>query len=84
MSALAARCAAMTGAAVLLAAFLLLTGVPFAVLLAIAPALLCVGLNLVVGHGTTVRHDPDSGEREPATWARPGRERAPRPIHPRP
>ena len=45
------RCLAMTVGASALAALLLAAGVPGAVLLAVAPALVCVGMHLVVGHG---------------------------------
>jgi hypothetical protein len=45
------RCLAVTVAAAALAAVLLAAGVPGAVLLALAPALACVGMHLVFGHG---------------------------------
>lgn len=48
------RCLAMSVGAVLLAGVLLTAGVPGAVLLAVAPVLLCAGMHLVMGHG-----DPD-------------------------
>ena len=48
------RCLVMTVGAVLVAAVLPAAGVPGAVLLAVGPVLLCVGLHLVMGLG-----DPD-------------------------
>ncbi len=48
------RCLAMSVGAVLLAGVLFAAGVPGAVLLAVAPVLLCVAMHLVMGHG-----DPD-------------------------
>jgi len=51
------RCLAMSVGAALLAIALLAAGVPGAVLLAVAPVLVCVAMHLVMGHG-----DPD-GER---------------------
>ena len=48
------RCLAMSVGAVLLAGALVAAGVPDAVLLAVAPVLLCVAMHLVMGHG-----DPD-------------------------
>jgi len=48
------RCLVMTVGAVLVASVLFAAGVPGAVLLAVGPVLLCVGLHLVVGLG-----DPD-------------------------
>ena len=51
------RCLAMSVGAALLAVALLAAGVPGAVLLAVAPVLVCVAMHLVMGHG-----DPD-GER---------------------
>ena len=51
------RCLAMAVGAALLAVALLAAGVPGAVLLAVAPVLVCVAMHLVLGHG-----DPD-GER---------------------
>lgn len=45
------RCLAMTVGAGAVAAVLLAAGVPGAVLLAVAPALVCVGMHLVMGHG---------------------------------
>lgn len=48
------RCLAMTVGAVLLASVLFAAGVPGAVLLGVAPALLCVAMHLAMGHG-----DPD-------------------------
>ena len=51
MNSMVRRCLAMTAGAVLLAAVLLAAGVPGAVLLAVAPALVCVGMHLVMGHG---------------------------------
>jgi hypothetical protein len=44
-------CLAMTVGALAVAAVLLAAGVPGAVLLAIAPALVCVGMHVVIGHG---------------------------------
>ena len=41
----------MTAGAGALAAVLLAAGVPGAVLLVLAPALVCVGMHLVMGHG---------------------------------
>ncbi len=48
------RCLAMTVGAVVLASVLVAAGVPGAVLLAVAPALVCVAMHLAMGHG-----DPD-------------------------
>jgi hypothetical protein len=45
------RCLAMTVGALAVAAVLLAAGVPGAVLLALAPALVCVGMHVVMGHG---------------------------------
>lgn len=45
------RCLAMTAGAALLALVLLAAGVPGAVLLGLAPALVCLGMHLVMGHG---------------------------------
>jgi hypothetical protein len=50
------RCLAMTIAAFLLAVVFLAVGVPGAWLLALAPALLCVAMYLLIGHGLG---DPD-------------------------
>lgn len=50
-SSMVRRCLAMTVAVLGVGAALLAAGVPGAVLLAIAPALLCVGMHLVMGHG---------------------------------
>jgi len=44
-------CLAISVGAIALSAVLLSTGVPGAVLLAVAPALVCVGMHLVMGHG---------------------------------
>lgn len=51
MNSMVRRCLAMTVGAGALAAVLLAAGVPGAVLLALAPALVCVGMHLVMGHG---------------------------------
>ena len=51
MSTTLRRCLAMTFGAVALTAVLLAAGVPGAVLLGIAPALVCVGMHFVMGHG---------------------------------
>jgi hypothetical protein len=51
MNSMVRRCLAMTVGAAVLAALLLAVGVPGAVLLALAPALVCVGMHLVMGHG---------------------------------
>jgi hypothetical protein len=56
MTRLVGRCLAMTVAAFLLAVGFLAVGVPGAWLVALAPALLCVGMYLVMGHGLG---DPD-------------------------
>lgn len=45
------RCLAMTVGALAVVAVLLAAGVPGAVLLALAPALVCVGMHVVMGHG---------------------------------
>ena len=54
MSRMVRRCLAMTVGAAAIGGILLAAGVPGAALLAVAPALLCVGIHLVMGHG-----DPD-------------------------
>jgi hypothetical protein len=51
MNSMIRRCLAMTVGAAALAVVLLAAGVPGAVLLALAPALVCVGMHLVMGHG---------------------------------
>jgi len=51
MNSMLRRCLAMTVGAVALAAVLIAAGVPAAALLAIAPALVCVAMHLVMGHG---------------------------------
>ena len=51
MNTLIRRCLAMTAGAAVLAVALLAAGVPGAVLLALAPALVCVGMHVVMGHG---------------------------------
>jgi hypothetical protein len=51
MSSMVRRCLAMTVGALGVAVLLLAAGVPGAVLLALAPALLCVGMHIVMGHG---------------------------------
>ena len=51
MNSMVRRCLAMTVGAGALAVVLLAAGVPGAVLLALAPALVCVGMHLVMGHG---------------------------------
>jgi hypothetical protein len=48
------HCLAMSAGAVLLAVALLAAGIPGAVLLGVAPALVCVAVHLAMGHG-----DPD-------------------------
>jgi hypothetical protein len=45
------HCLAMTAGAAVLAVVLLAAGVPGAVLLALAPALVCVGMHALMGHG---------------------------------
>jgi len=45
------RCLAMTVGGIAVAGLLLAAGLPGAVLLGIAPALICVGMHLVMGHG---------------------------------
>ena len=45
------RCLAMSAGAVFLALVLLAAGVPGAVLLGVAPALVCVAMHLLMGHG---------------------------------
>jgi hypothetical protein len=45
------QCVAMFAGAVLLAVTLLIAGVPGAVLLGVAPALVCVAVHLAMGHG---------------------------------
>jgi hypothetical protein len=45
------HCLAMSVGAVILAATLLVAGVPGAVLLGLAPALVCVAIHLAMGHG---------------------------------
>ena len=56
MKRLVGRCLAMTVAAFGLAVVFLAVGVPGAWLLALAPALLCVGMYVLLGHGLG---DPD-------------------------
>lgn len=51
MNSMVRRCLAMTVGAAAVAVVLLAAGVPGAVLLALAPALVCVGMHLVMGHG---------------------------------
>lgn len=51
MTSLVRRCLAMSVGAVLLAVVLLAAGVPGAVLLGLAPALVCVAMHLLMGHG---------------------------------
>lgn len=51
MNAKMRRCLAMTVGAVALGGILLAAGVPGAALLAVAPALLCVGMHLAMDHG---------------------------------
>lgn len=51
MSSMVRRCLAMTVGGLGVGAVLLAVGVPGALLLALAPALLCVGMHLVMGHG---------------------------------
>jgi hypothetical protein len=51
MNSMIRRCLAMTAGAALLALVLLAAGVPGAILLGLAPALVCVGMHLVMGHG---------------------------------
>jgi hypothetical protein len=45
------RCLAMAVGGLAVAAVLLAAGVPGAVLLAFAPAVVCVGMHVVMGHG---------------------------------
>ena len=51
MNSMIRRCVAMTVGALAVAAVLLAEGVPGAVLLALAPALVCVAMHVVMGHG---------------------------------
>ena len=51
MSPIVRHCLAMTVGALGVGAVLIAAGVPGVVLLALAPALLCVGMHLVMGHG---------------------------------
>ena len=51
MTSMIRRCLAMTVGALAVAAVLLAAGVPGAVLLALAPALVCVGMHVAIGHG---------------------------------
>jgi hypothetical protein len=57
MNTMVRRCLAMTVGALAVAAVLLAAGVPGAVLLAIAPALACVGMHVVMGHGDASGED---------------------------
>jgi|BarGraNGADG00212_1021973.scaffolds.fasta_scaffold30102_1 hypothetical protein len=59
------RCLAMSAGAMVLAIVLLAAGVPGAVLLGVAPALLCVAMHMLMGHG-----DPHGGDL-PETGRRP-------------
>ena len=65
------RCLAMSAGALLLAGFLLVLGVPGAVFLGLAPALVCVSMHLVMGHGapghtgTDVHNLADPASRDP-------------------
>jgi hypothetical protein len=51
MTSLVRRCLAMSAGALLLAVVLLAAGVPGALLLGLAPALGCVAMHLLMGHG---------------------------------
>jgi len=51
MTPLVGRCLAMSAGAALLALLLLAAGVPGAALLGLAPALVCVVVHFVMGHG---------------------------------
>ena len=51
MTSLGRRCLAMTAGAVFLALVLLAAGVPGAVLLGVAPALVCVAMHMLMSHG---------------------------------
>lgn len=51
MKSVVRRCLAMSVGALLLAAALLVVGVPGAVLLALTPVLVCVGMHLLMDHG---------------------------------
>jgi hypothetical protein len=51
MTSLVRRCLAMSAGAMLLAVVLLAAGVPGAVLLGLAPALACVAMHVLMGHG---------------------------------
>jgi hypothetical protein len=51
MTSLVRRCLAMSAGALLLAAVLLAAGFPGSLLLGLAPALVCVALHLLMGHG---------------------------------
>ena len=57
MSTMLRRCLTMTASAAVLAIVLLAAGVPAGVLLGLAPALICVGMHMVMGHG---EHLPSS------------------------
>ena len=58
------RCLAMSAGAVLLALVLLAAGVPGAVPLGVAPALLCVAMHMLMGHGDPHGRDlPETGRR---------------------
>lgn len=67
------RCLAISVGAAALAAVLLAVGVPGAVLLALAPALICTGLHLLMGHG-------DAHGEHPYRTARAEEDRTDRPI----
>jgi len=57
MNSIIRRCLAMTVGALAVAAVLLAAGVPGAVLLALAPAIVCVGMYVVMGHGDAQGED---------------------------
>ena len=63
------RCLAMTAGAAVLAVVLLAAGVPGAVLLALAPALVCVAMHIVMGHGDAHGEDLLRTARAAATQA---------------
>lgn len=71
MSPVVRRCLAMTVGAAALLALLLAMGVPGAVLLTFAPALLCVGIHLVMGHGNAHGMSDTAGMHSQARSERP-------------
>ena len=73
MNSMVRRCLAMTVGAGALAVVLLAAGVPGAVLLALTPALVCVGMHVVMGHG-------DAHGEDMYRTARAAADRAERPL----